>query len=100
MNHKWHKLNLETKENGFLSVSYERSFFEAIVANEDILVFESNNQLVGYVLVNTVVETELITIIKQRFYELFPTYLQNKIAFSYQILLEETTQGTGFLYTF
>ena len=33
LNHKWHKLKLETKEKGFLSVSYERTFFEAVVAN-------------------------------------------------------------------
>ena len=52
----------------------------------------------GYVLVNTVVETDHITTIKQRFYGFFPMYLQKKIAFSYQILLDETIQGTGFLH--
>lgn len=98
LNKLWFRPNLETIDNGFLSITYDNAFFESIISNEDLLVFENENKLVGYVLVNTVIKTQHIDNIKKEYFELSPDAKQKKIAFSYQILVDKILQGTGFFY--
>lgn len=99
LNKLWFKPNLKNNDNGFLSVTYDSTFFETIIENDDLLVFERESKIVGYVLVNTIFNTQHIENIKSEYFELKPQAKQNKIAFSYQILVDKILQGTGFFYT-
>lgn len=98
LNRKWYKPNLAKKNNGFLSVMYNEFFFETIIANNDVLIFLIENNAVGYVLVNTVVETLHINKVKAEYYMHKPDAKSMNIAYSYQILLDKPLQGTGFFY--
>ena len=99
LNRLWFRPNLENNNRGFLSVTYDNTFFESIIENDDLLVFENGNQILGYVLVNTIINTQHIENIKSEYFELKPETKPNKIAFSYQILVDRTLQGTGFFYS-
>jgi len=98
LNHIWFKPNLTDTENGFLSVTYGHDFFNSIIGNNDLLVFVDNKNIVGYVLVNTVQITNRIHNVKAEYFNKRPNNLTKKIAFSYQILVDKTFQGTGFFY--
>lgn len=98
LNKDWYKPNLQNTNDGFLSVIYDYIFFETIIANSDVLVFLSKNKVVGYVLVNTVIETNHITKVKTEFFRYKPESKNMNIAFSYQILFDKPLQGTGFFY--
>ena len=98
LNKSWYKPNLPDKTNGFLSVIYDDIFFENIIANSDLLVFLNKKKAVGYVLVNTVIETLHINKVKAEYYRHNPEAKNMKIAYSYQILLDKTLHGTGFFY--
>jgi len=99
LNRLWFKPNLENNDNGFLSVTYDNTFFESIIENDDLLVFEKESQIVGYVLVNTIINTQHIENIKLEYFELKPYAKKKEIAFSYQILVDKILQGTGFFYS-
>lgn len=96
LNEYWYKPNLTSKDNGFLSVTYDAAFFELIITNNDLLVFEVNDKLAGYILVNTIIETTHLQNIKEEYYLLNPNAKVKNIAFSYQILIDKVLQGTGF----
>ncbi|MFY7879659.1 MAG: hypothetical protein ACOVP6_06280 [Lacibacter sp.] len=98
LNNIWYKPNLTDTENGFLSVTYGHDFFNSIISNEDLLVFIDNDKLVGYVLVNTVIETPHIDNLKKEYFALRPINKTRSIAFSCQILIDKPLQGTGFFY--
>lgn len=98
LNNIWYKPNLTDTENGFLSVTYEHDFFNSIIANDDLLVFIDRDNIVGYVLVNTVQITERIQSVKAEYFNKRPQNLTKRIAFSYQILVDKVFQGTGYFY--
>lgn len=98
LNNIWYKPNLTDTENGFLSVSYGHDFFNSIIANQDLLVFIDNENIVGYVLVNTVHTTDRIKNVQAEYFKARPQNLTKKIAFSYQILVDKLFQGTGYFY--
>jgi RimJ/RimL family protein N-acetyltransferase len=98
LNRNWYKANLDNFDHGFLSVTYDSSFFDSIISNNDIFVFHLNNKLLGYVLVNTVLETDHIKNIRQQYFYAKPDNSTRKIAFSYQILIDTELHGTGFFY--
>ncbi len=99
LNRLWFRPNLESNDNGFLSVTYDGTFFESIIDNDDLLVFERESKIVGYVLVNTTINTQHIENIKSEYFELKPEAKKDSIAFSYQILVDKILQGTGFFYS-
>lgn len=96
LNTKWFKPNLADVDYGFLSVIYDTNFFEKIIKNEDLLVFLRDDRIVGYVLVNTVIQTQHINNVKREYYDKKPENKTKRIAFSYQILVDKELQGTGF----
>ena len=98
LNHIWYKPNLTDIENGFLSVIYEHEFFNSIITNGDLLVFIDSDNIVCYVLVNTVQITDRIKNVKNEYFNERPQNLTKNIAFSYQILIDKTLQGTGYFY--
>jgi len=98
LNHIWYKPNLEDIENGFLSVTYGHDFFNSIIANGDLLVFIDRENIVGYVLVNTVQITDRIKNVRNEYFNERPENLTKKTAFSYQILIDKILQGTGYFY--
>lgn len=99
LNKLWNKENLTDTNNGFLSVLYSFQDFEAIINNEDLLVFETENTLIGYALCNNIIETERVIQTKEIYFELFPQNKSKKNGFGYQILIDKNFQGTG-LFTF
>ena len=98
LNNDWDKQCRDNYNNGFLSVTYDSTFFKKIIENNDIYVFVIDDRLRGYVLVNTVNETDHIINLKQEYFQSQPKNISKKIAFSYQILLDRELQGTGFFY--
>jgi len=100
LNHKWNNKNLTSLEKGFLSVVYDKDFFTNAINNLDVLVFEHiDKKIGGYVLVNTVMKTDLIAHV-QSTYAIIKPYLQSKrIGYSLQILLDTELQGTYFIVT-
>jgi len=98
LNNIWYKPNLKDSKNGFLSVTYGHDFFNSIIANADLLVFVESENIVGYVLVNTVHITDRIQNVKAEYFNERPQNLTKKIAFSYQILVDKVFQGTGYFY--
>jgi hypothetical protein len=98
LNQKWFKANLDNYEHGFLSVAYDEEFFEIIINNDDLLVFEKDNKLEGYVLVNTVIQTQHIDNIRTEYFTIKPDAATKNIAFSCQVLIDKPLQGTGFIY--
>ena len=98
LNKSYYKQNLENINNGFLSFSYNKVFFKNIIKNQDLIVFVTKNKLLGYVLVNSVIETVHITEIRNEYFLKCPQNSSRKIAFSYQILIDKQLQSTGFFY--
>jgi RimJ/RimL family protein N-acetyltransferase len=96
LNHKWFKPNLADIENGFLSVTYDTTFFEEIIRNEDLMLFTRKGKILGYVLVNTVLMTPHIDSVRNEYYNNRPENKSKSIAFSYQIIVDKELQGTGF----
>jgi hypothetical protein len=96
LNTKWFKDNLKNTQNGFLSVCYTHAMFERMILNNDILVFYVNRVLSGYVLVNTVFSLPHTETIQHQLFEKMPEFINKKIAYSYQIILDTAIQGTGF----
>jgi RimJ/RimL family protein N-acetyltransferase len=100
LNEKWFKPNLESFDNGFLTVVYDVEFFKKAVKNEDILLFEnSDGKILGYALVNNVMNTEHIEKVRKQYAAIRPELQTKRIAFSFQILLDTELQGTGFIKT-
>ena len=98
LNQLWYKSNLSSYENGFLSIAYDRAFFKAIIKNNDLLLFESYDNLIkGYVLVNTVIITDHIKHLREQYLQLKPEQQKRKIAFSCQLCLDKELQGCGFI---
>jgi RimJ/RimL family protein N-acetyltransferase len=54
--------------------------------------------LLGYVLVNTVTETDHIKKISEQYFKTKPDNSIKNIAFSYQILIDKELHGNGFFY--
>ncbi len=98
LNLSWHKPNLPDTRNGFLSVTYNHAFFEGVIEKNDLLVFIQEKKLLGYVLVNTIVDTPHVTKIKSEYLFNRPKNKSKSIAYSYQILIDTPLQGTGFFY--
>ena len=98
LNHNWFRENLDNLDHGFLSVTYDTIFFENIIRNNDIFVFHFDIKLLGYVLVNTVIETDHIKRIRQQYFKSRPQNSIKNIAFSYQILINKELHGNGFFY--
>jgi hypothetical protein len=98
LNHSWHKPNLANFSNGFLSVTYDNTFFEGIIQNNDLVVFVQQDKIEGYVLVNSTFETQHINKIKAEYLFNKPENSKKKIGYSYQILINKHLQGSGFFY--
>jgi L-amino acid N-acyltransferase YncA len=96
LNHSWYKDNLDSLDDGFLSVTFNQDFFELAVGNQDIIVFDRNGSLLGYALVNTVMETEFVQTLRSQYLELRPTHVAMKTAYCYQIVTNLELHGTGF----
>ncbi len=98
LNQLWFKLNVKNIENGFLSIAYDDSFFINIINNNDLIVFTNKNKIEGYVLINTVIRTSHVDNLKTEYFINRIESQSKKIAFSYQILINKSFQGTGFFY--
>lgn len=83
-------------QNGFLSKRYDGKFFEKCISNKDILVFRHIDGLAGFVLVNTVEQTDHIRSLQGIQAKHVPTDQANQTGYSYQILITERWQNTGF----
>ena len=98
LNFAWYRPNLPDINNGFLSVTYDDSYFKNIIDKDDIVVFTAGDKLIGYALVNTAVKTRHVLSIQEEYFSYRPANIHSKVAFSYQILIDKDFQGTGFFY--
>jgi len=98
LNQKWYFKNLTSLENGFLSVIYDSKFFTDAINKGDVLVFEHVDlKIGGYVLVNTVMKTEQLTLVQEAYSNLKPDMQSKKIAYGAQIVLDSELQGSFFI---
>lgn len=92
----YQKENLKNITNGFLSRCYSLSYFEKAIEKYDILAFDDNGLLVGYVLINTVENNEHLSSVTSLYSSKNPSAKNLSVAYSYQILIVKQWQGTGF----
>jgi hypothetical protein len=98
LNKIWYKPNLSDINNGFLSIIYSPIYFETIINNYDLLVIIADYKLVGYILVNSIIETSHIDKVRTEYFEYRPDSKYNRIAYSYQILIGKPLHRTGFFH--
>jgi hypothetical protein len=96
LNRAWFKDNLNQHEHGFLSVCYPIPHLEEIIQVRDALVFLVDKKVEGYILVNTVIDLPHTSRIREEHLNLSQKEPTNRIAYSYQILLNGPLQGCGF----
>lgn len=96
LNKIWQKPNLMNTDNGFLSVEYDKPFFESVIENEDLVSIIGCEKIIGYILVNTIHLTDRINQVKSEYFEHKPENVQTKIAFGYQICIDKLFHGRGY----
>lgn len=96
LNEKWYKSNLNDLTNGYLSVIYSEKCLQRIIENFDLTVLKIKNEIVGYCLVNSVIDNERLKEIKNYYFNKLHNNNSNKsVVFGYQILFDTSIQNKG-----
>jgi len=76
-------------------VIYSETCLKKIIENFDLIVLKIKNEIVGYFLINYVIESERLNEVKNQYFSILNDKSSKSVVFGYQILFDTPIQNKG-----